>query len=97
MNFGNSELYLDKHWNTCYTDYSSNGKTKIQEVNVSSDWQNLTTVQVKTQRREELVQLQIKLQAMEEQRIDLRDVIDRVLVAGLDALNAPVPSNGVAV
>lgn len=64
---------------------------------MSSDWQSFRTVTVKTQRHEELIKLQIKLQAMEEQRIDLRDVIDRVLVAGLDALNTPVPSNGVAV
>jgi hypothetical protein len=68
-----------------------------KEVNVSSEWLSSTTIQVKTQRREELIQLQLKLQASEEKRIDLRDVVDRVLVAGMDALNAPVPSNGVVV
>ena len=64
---------------------------------MSSEWLSSTTIQVKTQRREELIQLQLKLQASEEKRIDLRDVVDRVLVAGMDALNAPVPSNGVVV
>lgn len=63
---------------------------------MSSEWQNLTTVQVKAERRDDLIQLQIVLQANEGRRIDLRDVVDRVIIAGLAALNTPIPSNGVA-
>lgn len=53
---------------------------------MSSEWMNTTTVQVKTERRDQLVQLQLKLQAQEGRRIDLREVADRALVAGISSL-----------
>jgi len=53
---------------------------------VSSEWTNTTTVQVKTERRDQLEQLQLKLQAQEGRRIDLREVADRALVAGIASL-----------
>ena len=64
---------------------------------MSNEWTSSTTIQVKAERRDQLEQLLLSLQAIEGRRIDLREVADRVLIAGLDALNAPVPSNGVAV
>lgn len=53
---------------------------------MSSEWTNTTTVQVKTERRDQLEQLQLKLQAQEGRRIDLREVADRALVAGIASL-----------
>lgn len=53
---------------------------------MSSEWTTTTTVQIKSERRDELEQLQFKLQAQEGRRIDLREVADRALVAGLAAL-----------
>lgn len=53
---------------------------------MSSDWTSLTTIQVKNERRDQLEQLQFKLQAQEGRRIDLRDVADRALEVGLTVL-----------
>lgn len=53
---------------------------------MSSEWTSSTTMQVKIERRDQLEQLQLKLQAQEGRRIDLREVADRALVAGIASL-----------
>ena len=53
---------------------------------MSSEWTTTTTMQVKVERRDQLEQLQLKLQAQEGRRIDLREVADRALVAGIASL-----------
>ena len=53
---------------------------------MSSEWTTTTTMQVKIERRDQLEQLQLKLQAQEGRRIALREVPDRALVAGIASL-----------
>lgn len=60
--------------------------SKTKEADVSSEWTNTTTLQVKAERRDQLEQLQLKLQAQEGRRIDLREMADRALVAGIASL-----------
>lgn len=53
---------------------------------MSSEWTTTTTVQIKSERRDQLEQLQLKIQAQEGRRIDLREIADRALVAGIASL-----------
>lgn len=62
---------------------------------MSSEWTNSTTLQVKSERRNQLEQLQFKLQVLEGRRIELREVADKALEVGLTVLGlTSVPKEG---
>lgn len=59
-----------------------------------NDWQDTTTVQVKTERRQQLESLRLRMIGEQQQIVPLRDLIDQVLDAGLAALSQPSTTNG---
>ena len=62
---------------------------------MSSEWTNSTTLQVKSERRNQLEQLQFKLQVLEGRRIELREVADKTLEVGLTVLGiTSLPKEG---
>ena len=62
---------------------------------MSSEWTNSTTLQVKSERRDQLEQLQFKLQVFEGRRIELREVADKALEVGLAVLGmTSLPKEG---
>ena len=62
---------------------------------MSSEWTNSTTLQVKSERRNQLEQLQFKLQVLEGRRIELREVADKTLEVGLGVLGiTSLPKEG---
>lgn len=62
---------------------------------MSSEWTNSTTLQVKSERRNQLEQLQFKLQVLEGRRIELREVADKALEVGLTVLGlTSLPKEG---
>jgi len=63
-----------------------------QEVIVSSEWQDSTTMQMKATRRQELETLRLALSGEQGRMLLLRDVLDLVIEAGLQALSQPEDS-----
>ena len=62
---------------------------------MSSEWTNSTTLQVKSERRNQLEQLQFKLQVLEGRRIELHEVADKALEVGLTVLGlTSLPKEG---
>ena len=62
---------------------------------MSSEWTHSTTLQMKSERRNQLEQLQFKLQVLEGRRIELREVADKTLEVGLTVLGiSSLPKEG---
>lgn len=56
------------------------------------DWTGSTTVQITNTQRKRLAELQISMMSEAGHVIPLRDVVDRVLIAGLNSLS--IHTNG---
>lgn len=54
---------------------------------MSNEWMNSTTVQIKANRREEIDQMRLRLSQAEGRVLELREVVDTVLAAGLAELH----------
>ena len=65
-----------------------------KEVDVSSEWQESTTVQMKAARRQALEELRLRLIGEQGRMLPLRDVLDLVLDAGLASLSESSMGDG---
>lgn len=54
---------------------------------MSSDWRDTTTMQIKMGRRKQLDVLRMVMSAQQGEMLDLREVLDQVLEAGISALS----------